>query len=284
MTTLVAALAALGLLLVYDGIARPDAPRRRSGMWRAMSALATESGIRGLTGARLCASAVGAGIVTLFVAAGLTGSAVVAVAVAAPAAGLPVSVARRRRDSRRRRLREQWPDALATLVAGVRAGVSLPECCAGLAERAPDGIRPGAQAFASTYRATGSFTAALASLQDALADPVADRVAAALRLAHEAGGTDLVRVLRALGDFLREDTRVRREIEARWSWTVTAARVAAAAPWVVLLLMASQPEAARAYDSATGAAVIAGGALSTLAGYRLMLRAARLPEERRVLT
>lgn len=283
MTTFVAALAAMGLLLVYDGIARP-ARRRRPRVRRSLDALAAESGIKGLTGPRLAASSAGAGFVALVVAAGVTGSAVVALAVATPAAALPSTSARRRRDARRRRLREQWPDALATLIAGVRAGVSLPECCAGLAERGPEGIRAGAEAFASTYRATGSFRAALTSMQDELADPVADRVSAALWLAHEAGGTDLVRVLRALADFLREDTRVRREVEARWSWTVTAARVAAAAPWIVLLLMATQPEAARAYDSPAGASVIAAGAVATLLGYRLMLRAARLPEERRVLS
>ena len=282
MTTLVAALAAMGLLLVYDGIARPPTTGRPGRLSRSLHALAAESGIRGLTGARLLGMCAGAAFVGMFLAAGATGSAVVAVAVAVPLAGVPASVARRRREIRRRRLREQWPDALATLVAGVRAGVSLPECCAALAERGPEGIRPGGIAFASTYRATGSFAAGLARMQEELADPVADRVVAALRLAHEAGGSDLVRVLRALGDFIREDTRVRREIEARWSWTVTAARVAAAAPWAVLLLMASRPEAARTYDSAAGALVIGAGALCTVAGYRLMLRVARLPEERRV--
>lgn len=283
MTTFVAALAAMGLLLLYDGIARRSR-RRRPRLRRSLDALAAESGIKGLTGPRLAAASAAAGFVALVVAAGITGSAVVALAVAAPAVALPSTTARRRRDARRRRLREQWPDALATLIAGVRAGVSLPECCAGLAERGPEGIRAGAEAFASTYRATGSFRAALTTMQEELADPVADRVAAALWLAHEAGGTDLVRVLRALADFLREDTRVRREVEARWSWTVTAARVAAAAPWIVLLLMATQPEAARAYDSPTGAGVIGAGAVATLLGYRLMLRAARLPEERRVLS
>lgn len=282
MTTLVAALAAMGLLLVYDGLARPPARARRGRARAALDGLAAEAGIHGLTGPRLVAASGGIGFAALVLTAGVTGSAVVAVAVASPAVSTPFLLVRRRRDARRRRLREQWPDALATLVAGVRAGVSLPECCAALAERGPEGIRPGAAAFASSYRATGSFATALASLQDALADPVADRVVAALRLAHDTGGTDLVRVLRALGDFLREEARVRREIEARWSWTVTAARVAAAAPWIVLLLMATQPEAARAYDSATGAGVIGAGALCTLAGYRLMLRAARLPEERRV--
>jgi tight adherence protein B len=105
---------------------------------------------------------------------------------------------------------------------------------------------------------------------------------AALTLTYEVGGTELVRVLRSLSDFVREDLRVRKEIEARWSWTVTAARTAAAAPWLVLLMMASRPEAAAAYNSSIGAVVIGGGAIATIVGYRLMLRAARLPDERRL--
>jgi tight adherence protein B len=75
----------------------------------------------------------------------------------------------------------------------------------------------------------------------------------------------------------------RREIEARQSWTVVAARVAAAAPWLVLLLVASRPQGARAFDSATGIAVLLAGGVATVAGYRLMLRIGRLPEEPRVL-
>jgi tight adherence protein B len=216
------------------------------------------------------------------VTAGLTGSLVVALAAGAAAAWSPVALARSRRMRRRRGFREAWPDAIATLIASVRAGVSLPEACASLLSRGPLQLRPGFEAFSSSYRATGSFQAALTRLRAELADPVADRVALALSMAHEVGGTDLVRVLRTLADFVREDLRVRKEIESRWSWTVSAARVAAAAPWVVLVMMSLRPEAAAAYDSAAGATVIGVGAAATFIGYRLMLRAARLPEDSRV--
>jgi tight adherence protein B len=164
----------------------------------------------------------------------------------------------------------------------VRAGISLPEACSSLLERGPRELAHGFESFRNSYRSSGSFEAGLRRLRDDLADPIADRVATALLLAHEVGGTDLVRVLRTLADFVREDLRVRKEIEARWSWTVTAARVAAAAPWVVLVMMALRPEAASAYNTATGVAVIVCGAAATFAGYRLMLRAARLPEQRRL--
>jgi tight adherence protein B len=215
-------------------------------------------------------------------AAGLTGSTIVTLAAGVASAWTPIAVVRSRRARRRTRFREAWPDAIATLIASVRAGVSLPEACASLLSRGPEQLRDGFEAFSSSYRASGSFEAALVRLRAELADPVADRVALALGMAHEVGGTDLVRVLRTLGDFVREDLRVRKEIESRWSWTVTAARVAAAAPWVVLVMMSLRPEAAAAYDSPSGAMVIAGGGAATFVGYRLMLRAARLPEDPRI--
>ncbi|CAN5724993.1 hypothetical protein BH24ACT26_BH24ACT26_19820 [soil metagenome] len=281
MTLLVPALAALGLLLAYEGLTGASPPRA-GGLVERSHALARDSGIGTATGPRLLAASAGAAAFVFIFVAGVTTSFVTAGAFAAGAAWAPIAVVRSRAKKRAFRLREAWPDAIATIIAGVRAGISLPEGCASLVERGPDALQRGWAAFATTYRSSGSFVAGLERLRSELSDPVTDRVATALTLAHEVGGTDLVRVLRTLGDFVREDLRVRKEIEARWSWTVTAARVAAAAPWAVLLLMSTRPEAAVAYNSTAGALVIGAGAGATLLGYRFMLRAARLPEDRRL--
>lgn len=281
MTALLPFLAGVGLLLLYSGLGEKKRPRAGK-LTAALDALAMESGFARLNGRRLLAAGAASAIATFVLVAGVSSSVVVGVSFSGLAAWAPMAAARARRARRRQRFREAWPDAIATLVAGVRAGVSLPESCAALGERGPRELAGGFGAFAGTYRATGSFKAALHRLREQLSDPVADRVVASLLIAHEVGGTDLVRVLRTVGDFVREDLRVRKEIEARWSWTITAARVAAAAPWIVLLMMSSRPEAAAAYNSSTGALVISGGAALTVLGYRLMLRAARLPEEGRL--
>jgi tight adherence protein B len=90
-------------------------------------------------------------------------------------------------------------------------------------------------------------------------------------------------LLRTLSAFLREDARTRGELESRQSWTVSAARLAMAAPWILLALLALRPEAVAAYNSAAGAAVLLVGAAVSIAAYRVMLRIGRLPEEARVL-
>jgi tight adherence protein B len=279
--TLVATVAALGLLLVYDGVAGGRSPRRRA-LRRRLDLLVSESGFPRLSGARLLFLSAGGFVFGFITAVTFTGGTAVAIALGIAFSWCPIAVVRARRERRRRSFRDAWPDAIATLIASVRAGMSLPEACVSLLTRGPAQLREGFEAFASTYRASGSFTVGLSRLRAELADPIADRVAMALELAHEVGGTDLVRVLRTLSDFVREDLRVRREIEARWSWTVTAARVAAGAPWVVLLMMCLRPEAAAAYDSTSGALVITCGAAASFLGYRLMLRAARLPDDRRI--
>jgi tight adherence protein B len=124
---------------------------------------------------------------------------------------------------------------------------------------------------------------ALLSLQGSIADPVADRVIASLRIAREVGGTDLGVVLRTLSSLLRADLRARGEIEARQSWTISAARLAVAAPWITLVLLCTRAEAASAYRSALGAVILLICAALSVLAYRLMLLIGRLPVEPRTL-
>ncbi|PPK92020.1 tight adherence protein B [Kineococcus xinjiangensis] len=195
----------------------------------------------------------------------------------------PWGLVRWRGGRRRVQVAQLWPDAVDNLASAVRAGLSLPEAVAALGERGPEELRPPFARFALRYRTSGAFEAELDVLKEELADPVADRLLEALRMTRQVGGSDLGRLLRTLSAFLREDARVRGELQARQSWTVNGARLAVAAPWVVLALLASRPEAVRAYDSAAGSAVLAGGAAGSLLAYRLMLAIGRLPVERRVL-
>ena len=119
-------------------------------------------------------------------------------------------------------------------------------------------------------------------LKDRLADPVADRIIEALRMTREVGGSDLGRMLGTLSGFLRDSARTRSELEARQSWTINAARLAVAAPWIVLVVMASRPEAMLAFNSGTGAMVLLGGLLVSVFCYSVMLRVGALPEDERV--
>jgi tight adherence protein B len=196
-------------------------------------------------------------------------------------AATPWLLLRRRVLRGRHERRDLWPYVIDDLASGIRAGLSLPEAVAAVAERGPLPMRPAFATFAADYRASGSFSVSIEALTERLADPVADRVVEALLLAREVGGTDVGRLLRSLGQALREDARARGEIEARQSWTVNGARLAVCAPWAVLLLLASRSNGIKVYDRPTGLVVLTiGGLLSGLA-YLLMRRIGRLPAEPR---
>jgi tight adherence protein B len=277
-------IAGCGLLLVVlasTGTPRGGRPRPPGGD-RGLGGLLRRAGLAtvapaGVIGACLV-SALVAGAITLVV----TAVPVAALIAAVIASNLPILLLRRRASRRQRLLRDCWPEAVDGLASGVRAGLSLPAAVGDLARHGPEPLRAAFAEFAVEYRATGSFAASLNLLQDRLADPVADRVVAALRIAREVGGSDLGVVLRSLSVMLRADGRTRGEIEARQSWTVAAARMAVAAPWLTLALLCTRPEAVRAFGTTAGAVVLMVAAGLSFVAYRLMLRIGRLPTERRM--
>jgi tight adherence protein B len=208
----------------------------------------------------------------------------VAVAFGAMGGYLPVAVVSGRARRRQRDFADVWPEAVDNLASAVRAGMSLPDALAGLAVRGPEPLRPSFDAFALDYQVSGRFGESLDKLKDRLADPVGDRVVEGLRIAREVGGGELGRLLRNLSGYLRDEARTRSEMEARQAWTVNGARLAVAAPWVILLFMTGQGEVIQRYNSPAGVAVLVGGAAACVVAYRLMMRIGRLPVERRILS
>jgi tight adherence protein B len=183
--------------------------------------------------------------------------------------------------ARRRATRVVWPDIVDQLVSGVRSGLALADSVVILAHAGPAATRPAFALFEADYRATGNFALGLDGLKARLADPVADRIIETLRMSREVGGSELTTVLRNLSAYLRQESAIRSEVEARQSWVMNAAKLGVAAPWVVLLLLATRPEAAASYNSAAGATLIVGGLIVSFVAYRLMIGLGRLPEERR---
>ena len=167
------------------------------------------------------------------------------------------------------------------LVSALRSGLALPDSVSSLAQAGPLATRTAFEQFEREYRSTGNFGYCVDELKRSLADPVADRILETLRMAREVGGSDLTVVLRSLAAWLRQDAAVRLEVQARQSWVVNAARLGVAAPWIILILLASRPEAAIAYNSPAGVVVIMSGLALSIVAYRVMIALGRLPEERR---
>lgn len=274
----------LGLLLavspfVWPARARSAAPRRAAlGRMRdelqlaglgsvATGVVVTVAGVFGVALAAIVQAMFGLTALTFI--GGVLGLAIVPAAVHA------------RARARRAANRAVWPEIVDHLVASVRAGMSLPEALASLATLGPAGTRAPFAAFDDEYRRTGVFTPALDALKARLADPVADRILETVRMAREVGGTEITHVLRSLSTNLRDDAALRAEVRSRQSWTRNAAKLGVAAPWVLLVLLATKPATLQAYDTPAGTALLLVGLAVSVVAYRAMVALGRLPDERR---
>lgn len=197
--------------------------------------------------------------------------------IAAAAASIVPTLVRKRRAKMARTARAQaWPGVLDDVTSAVRAGLNLPEALMQAGVRAPADLRSGFQTFEQHYRRTGDFGAAMEAMRVGIGDDVFDQLVQSLAIARKVGGHDLTQALRSLGTFVRSDLQLRGELTARQSWSVNAARMAVAAPWIVLLLLSTRPSTIEAYRSATGSLVLLSVAGLSALAYAAMLRIARL--------
>jgi tight adherence protein B len=256
---------------------------RKAGLTSRLSDELAQAGYDAVTPRGLAGACVVAFFLFFLVFAAMTKVLPVALCFALMAAYTPIVLVRMRARKRRAVMRDLWPDVVDNIGSAVRAGLALPEALSQLTVRGPEELRPAFAAFAEDYRATGRFQECLDRLKERLSDPVADRLIESLRIAREVGGSDLGRLLRTLSTFLREDARTRAELETRQSWTINAARLAVAAPWIVLAMLSTRPDSLQAYSRPAGVLVLAIGAALSLVAYRVMIRVGRLPEEGRVL-
>ena len=274
----------IGLLLVWSAFFLPPAPRREVRREGRLTQLLARAGLGQVAASGIVVLCVVLGVVATFVLEVVSRTPPVAVAFGLMAAYVPVALVTSRARRRQREFAEVWPEAVDNLASAVRAGLSLPDALAALGVRGPEPLRWAFDDFALDYQVTGRFGECLDRLKARLADPVGDRVVEGLRIAREVGGGELGRLLRNLSGYLRDEARTRSEMESRQAWTVNGARLAVAAPWLVLLFMSFQSEVIRRYASPAGVLVLSVGAAACIVSYRLMMRIGRLPTERRILS
>lgn len=274
-------LLAAGGCLILVAIHRPRAAASTDARTGSLRRALTRAGLEQLPVAAFLAAAVVLGLVGGALAFLLSGIAVLGLLGIAVGALLPWQLVRWRAQQRRRAYRDVWPDAVDHLVASVRSGLGLAEALEQLVVAGPAPLRDEFTVFQRRYHATGSFGHAIDETKDRLADPTADRLLETLRMAREVGGSELVTVLRALGRYLRDEQAIRHEVAARQSWVINAARLGVVAPWLVLLMLSTRPEAAAAYNTAAGALVILSGLAASIVAYRLMIALGRIPEDGR---
>lgn len=212
----------------------------------------------------------------------MTRSVIIAGAFGALAAGIAYITMKAKTLINEAALVAAWPEVIDHLMSGIQSGLSLSESLAGLATRGPEVLRPSFVRFKATLFSSGDLTEAIQELRSGFAHHGSDQIFEALLIAKALGGSELLQILRTLGDFLRQDLALRREIDVKHGWIKNSAHISAAAPWILLLLLSTQPSTAAAYSTPTGAMILIAGLGMTAVAYLWMNRLGRLPQSPRI--
>jgi tight adherence protein B len=168
------------------------------------------------------------------------------------------------------------------LVSAIQSGMSLTEALTELSDRGPEIMRPAFFNFKSQLFEDGNLDQGIQRLADHFKSHASDQIFQALLISKSLGGSELLSILRTLGNFLREDLALRNEIAVKQSWIKNSAHLSSAAPWLLLLLLAMQPSTVAAFSTATGAGILFIGLFMTVLAYIWMTFLGRLPSVPRV--
>lgn len=193
-------------------------------------------------------------------------------------------MAGQRLSARRKAARNLWPDVVDVIISALRSGSNIPDALMALSNYSSSVVSAPITQFTQHYRATGNFSEAVHDLKRRWASAQSDRIIETVRLGRELGGAEMTNVLAALGAHLRSESALRQEVEARQGWIRVAAKIGIIAPVIVIVLLSTRSEAADAYNSTLGFAVVFTGFLVTFLAYKMMARIGRLDEEERWLS
>jgi tight adherence protein B len=174
------------------------------------------------------------------------------------------------------------PEIIDHLISGIQSGLSLSETLCNLATRGPSQVEVFFTRFEANLKLGMSFEKAISILQSEIKLRAADQLFESLIYAKNLGGSELLSLLRQLGDFTRQDLSLRREIAAKQGWIKNSAHLSAAAPWILLLLLSAQPSTAAAFASPQGVSILGAGVVMTALAYLWMGKLSSLPEPKRI--
>lgn len=267
----------------YEWLTNPLPPSDGKGWSHRMEEFLIRAGLRDVTPREFLLFSCGAALAGAIVAQLLLGWPLVSLLVGALGLVAPVAYYTQRHDRRRAAVQAALVEAIAQLRDGIRAGLSVEEALGNLGSSGPDILRPEFAALTREARYAG-FEQAIGSMRDRLADPVFDITSHALLLNSRLGGRSVTQVLDRLVQATRAELRVQQELQAYQAKTVLSARIVAAVPLVLLVVIHQvAPAYLIMFEDWAGQLVLAGCAVSILVGYAGMRWMTRLPGEPRVL-
>ena len=289
---LLSLVAAYGVFLVYTavvlrwrGLGVSPSPVRRLRRGTTLDDYLTQAGLENVRVQEFAAVSLVLFLVGIGLGWTIWGGWIAPLAVGLGAASFPLAAARSRRVARREQARENWPRLIEEIrLQAVSLGRPIPEALLSVGLKGPEEMLPAFRAAHREWLISTDFDRCLSVLKEQLADPTADAVCETLLIAHEVGGTDVDRRLRALIDDRVQDLQGRKDAKAKQAGAKFARLFVLVVPVGMAVVGLAIGDGREAYATALAQLMILGAfALMALcwvwAGYLM-----RLPEEDRVFS
>lgn len=174
------------------------------------------------------------------------------------------------------RMQRSWPAVIDDITTAVRSGIALPQALTQAANRAPMALQPTLTSITANLTSGLSLTQSLDLALTHFIDPVGRRFLISMKIANQAGGSDVLLTMQLLSEAIRRDLELLDQLRAKQRSAITGARIAVLAPWLVIGVTSLQPSVWQAYRSSAGAVLLTAVAMVSVLAYLWMLKLAQL--------
>lgn len=184
--------------------------------------------------------------------------------------------------ARQKRILQAWPIVIESLESAAVAGMSLLESIRDLADSEQLQV---SKEFGECCRQIDSgigFDEALLKMKQSLANPASDFTIELLRATNTLGSAGYVSALQNQATVLRQNSALVGDVTAKQGWVVGTAKLAVAAPWLIVAILSFRPENAVLYASPAGSTILLLGLLASAVALRLVYRIGRISSFARV--
>lgn len=185
--------------------------------------------------------------------------------------------------ARARQVSDEWPSVLESLESAAQSGMSLLDSIRDLAESTQLLVsKDFAFAYQLCERGVGLDTS-LTQLKQRFGLSICDSTIETLRLVNDSGGAGYLPALRHQSRAIRASSSVSQQIQAKQGWVLGTAKIAVAAPWLIVVLLSGRPENAASYSSLQGSMLLLAGLAASVVAVYLISKIGKTDEQIRVL-
>lgn len=175
---------------------------------------------------------------------------------------------------RQKSIQDSWPIVLESLESAAISGMSILESLRDLAESEQLMVSKEFDICCRDIDFGVDLDEALTRLKRKFSNSAADFTIELLKLTNASGSAGYVSALSNQAKSLRMDSILKAELDAKQGWVVGTAKLAVAAPWLIVSVLAIRPENSFIYGSSLGTLILLLGLVASAVALRIVYRIA----------